>query len=246
MRTRTTMWTAAAAIAVFAMGCDNATSTPTPAPAPAPNPVSNTNAMVPTPTVTDPIANVANHDRIKADPNATVINPPKAATLVTGFATILRESPRGARMETIETTANVNEVERDGDYYMITYPDPKGTTKTYAAWVYKDALESGQWASQAASQTNSNTVQLTNANPAAVNKLGCTSGLTHLRTTRDFCAATCQDDTNCDSKTDQICDGLAFKVDEKTNKTASARYCIPETSRAANDAHATEHGALPK
>jgi len=246
MRTRTTMWTAAAAIAVFAMGCDNATSGATPAPAPAPGPVTNTNAVMPTPAVVDPIASCANRARIKDDPNATKIEPPKAATLVTGFATMMRESPRGASMESVQTMANVNEVERDGDYYLITYPDPKGSTKTYAAWVYKDALESGQWASQSASQANSKTVSLTNANPTVATKLGCASGMSHVRTTRDFCAATCQDDSGCDSKTGQICDGLAFKVNESNNKTESARYCISDASRGANDAHGPEHGSLPK
>jgi hypothetical protein len=246
MLTRKTMWTAAAAIAVCAMGCDNATSSTTPAPAPAPSPVSNTNAVVPTPAVTDPIANVANRARIKDDPNATKIDPPKAATLVTGFSTITRESPRGAAMETVETIANVSEVERDGDYYLITYPDPKGSTKTYAAWVYKDALESGQWATTSATQATGNAVQLTNANPTAANKLACASGLSHVRTTRDFCAMTCKDDTGCDSKIGQICDGLAFKVNESNNKTENTRFCISDTSRNANDAHGSEHGTLPK
>jgi hypothetical protein len=246
MGTCKTMWTAAviALLPVVAIGCDN-NATGTTIPAPAAAPVAITNANVDKTAGVDPLANVVNRDRILPDPNATSIDPPRAATLVTGFSTMVRESPRGARIETVETTANVNEVSRDGDYYLITYGDPRGSNKTFAGWVYKDALESGQWASQSASQMNSKTPTLTNGKPGAALKLSCAGGQSHVRTTRDFCAATCKDDTGCDAKTAQICDGLAFQVDEKTNATSSVRYCVSPASKFANDAHGPEHGSLP-
>jgi len=232
----TQMGMAALVLALGAAACDNpsadktapATNPPVPPPA---NTVTNTNAVVAP--QKDPLAGVANRDRITLDPNASKIDPPKDATLLTGAAATVRESPRGSRMEVIETTANVKEIERDGDYFLITYPDPKGSAKTYAGWVYRDSLVGEGW-------SGSTPVVGT---PQATGKLACDKGETHLRTTRDFCGKPCKDDTDCSKSGADICDGLAFKVNESTNKTSDARYCISGRSSAANDAHGPQHGS---
>ncbi len=237
MLKHSTIWTAAA-IAAVAMGCDkptdqSATSSATPPNAPAtaaaPATVTNTNAIA----AADPLANVANRDKLTADPNATKIDPPKAVALVTGVATILRESPRGSKLEMVETTANVKELERDGNYFLIAFPDPKGSDKTYAGWVYRDALvgESSGAAVPSGVRTTG--------------KLACANGESHLRTTQDFCGKTCDDDRGCDSSKGQICDGIGFKINEKTDAHTDTRYCISDTAPGANAQHGSEHGSSP-
>ncbi len=193
--------------------------------------VTNTNAVVET--THDPLAGVANRDRITPDPHATNIDPPKDAVLVTGAASIVREAPRGSSIEVLETTANVKEIQRDGDYYLVTYPDPKGSKKVFAGWVYRDALIGEGWSGAGT----------TVGTPAATGKLSCARGETHLRTTTDFCGKTCKDDRDCSSDKQEICDGLAFKVNERTNAASDARYCISDSSPSANAEHAREHGS---
>jgi hypothetical protein len=173
--------------------------------------VTNTNATV-TKKV-DPLANVANRDQLMTDPNAEAVDPPKSAALLTGYSTSLRKGPRGETFETLETTANVKEIQRDGDYFLVTYPDPKGSGKTLAGWVYKDSIVG----------EGSN---LTPGMPRNAGKLDCPSGNTHVRTTRDFCAKTCKQDSTCDTQKGELCDGIAFEVNEKKNEVTNTRICI--------------------
>jgi hypothetical protein len=228
-----TMIWAAAAIATTAMGCDNGTtanpqSTPatTPAPAAPPATVTNTNAIE----AVDPLALVANRADLTTDPNAIKIDPPKSAVLVTGVATTVRQSPRGSMIKVIETTSTVKEVERDGNYFLVTFPDPKGSAQTFAGWVYRDSLV-GEGPTVAAPGT-----------ARATGKLACATGESHLRTTQDFCGKTCADDHDCDSSKGQICDGIGFKINEKTDAHTDARYCISDTASGANTLHGSEHG----
>jgi len=231
---RTTVWTAAATLALGALACQDNAATPvssTDTPKAQPSPVTNTNAVIQAPA--DPLASVANRDQLVADPNATKIDPPKPTYLVTGFSTLVRTGPRGAKYEAIETTANVREIQRDGDYFLITYPDAKGSGKTYAGWVYKDAL---------AGEGSNLTV---GAQPRAAGKLACKGSESHMRATTDFCAKTCKDDTGCDAAKGEICDGLAFEVNEKSDSVSDARYCISSGSASANPGHGPEHASSP-
>jgi hypothetical protein len=242
MLTRKHTWTALMLGVVGAVACDKPSTSDTSAPAqpaaePASSNVTNTNAVVET--TPDPMAGIANRDHIIADPNATNIDPPKDAVLVTGTASIVRESPRGTRTEVLQTTANVKEIQRDGDYYLIAYPDPKGSSKTYAGWVYKDSLVGEGWSPGAVAGSP----QAVAGTPKAAGKLGCARGESHLRTTGDFCGKTCTDDRDCASASGEICDGLAFKVNETTNGTSDARYCISDRAPSANKEHAREHGS---
>lgn len=234
MWTCTTVWTASAILAMSVLACEkgetSSNDTITSAPQAAPSPVTNTNATVEK--APDPLASVANRDQLVADPQATKLDPPRPARLVTGFATVIRNGPRGSLIETVESTADVTEVQRDGDYFLVTYADPKGLKKTYAGWVYRDALV-GEGSPLGA--------------PPAIGgkstKLSCPRGESHLRATQDFCGKICSDDKSCDASKGQICDGLAFAVNERTSDLNDARYCIPASSPQANAAHGPEHGS---
>ena len=74
-------------------------------------------------------------------------------------------------------------------------------------------------------------------------KLACERGQNHLRTDRDFCAKTCKDDKGCDKDKGEICDGLAFEVNDSNGKQTDSRYCISQSAPFANNAHGDEHGA---
>jgi hypothetical protein len=217
----------AAAAALAAVGCENGKGTDA-ASGPkqtvtvpiAPATVTNTGAVI----AGDPLANVTNRDQITPDPQAIKIDPPKPAVLVTGLTTTVRESPRGSRIKVLETTASVKEVERDGDYFLVTYVDPKSTDRLLAGWVYRDSL---------IGEGSSTPVP---AVPQKTGKLACAQGESHLRGTNDFCGKACQEDRDCDSAKHQVCDGLATKVGEKPDQSTSTRYCISdradESSRA--------------
>jgi hypothetical protein len=136
-------------------------------------------------------------------------------------------------IESVESMADVTEVQRDGDYFLVTYPDPKGSNKTYAGWVYRDALVGeGTALSEPIGGKMSEGA-----------KLSCARGQSHLRTTQDFCGKTCSDDKGCDAAKGQICDGLAFAVNDRTSDLTDTRYCIDGSSPQANAAHGPDHGA---
>jgi len=179
---------------------------------PASSTAANTNAIV---EKVDPLAGIANRDRLVADPNASVIDPPKAASLLTGASTTVRSGPRGSMLEVLESTANVLEVERDGDYFLVTYPttNAKGVTQLFAGWVYRDSLV-GEGST------------LLPGTPRAAGKLACTHGESHIRTTQDFCAKTCKQDSDCDSAKGGLCDGVAFEVNERKNELSNTRFCL--------------------
>jgi hypothetical protein len=230
---RKVLW--AAAVAVVAMGCDNGSKGTDTSAAPkqtitvpaAPGTVTNTGAVV----SGDPLANVMNRDQITPDPQATKIDPPKPAALVTGLSTTIRESPRGSQIKVLETTTSVKEVERDGDYFLVTYVDPNRSDRLLAGWVYRDSL---------LGEGSSNPVP---AQPQRTGKLACTHGESHLRGTSDFCAKTCEEDRDCDSAIHQVCDGLATKVGEKPDQSAPTRYCISDR---ANESSPSEEGHKSK
>jgi hypothetical protein len=219
MLERAIIWSAAAAMSVMAVGCDKDKGTDT-ASAPkqvvtvpvAPATVTNTGAVI----SGDPLAKVTNRDQITPDPQASRIDPPKPAALVTGLTTTVRQSPRGSRIEVLETTASVKEIERDGDYFLVTYVDPKRSDRLLAGWVYRDSLIGEGAASPVP------------AVPQKTGKLSCSHGESHLRGATDFCAKACQEDRDCDSAKHQVCDGLAMKVGEKPDESASTRYCISD------------------
>jgi hypothetical protein len=234
---KTTMLLAGAALVASAACDENRASNPNnsppipPAPQPSPEleqpsggtPVTNTGATL----EIDPLASAENRDRVKQYPDQVRIAPARTAQLITGFAAAVRVSPNGDETSTIETAQNVTEVARNrtGDYYLIVYSDPKSPSKELAGWVYKDALENTGWS------TSDNTSGGSLPNTMA-SKLDCAHGEVHLRTDRDFCGKSCKDDGNCDKKGGEICDGLAFNVHERTNKTTSTRYCIPSGANA--------------
>lgn len=226
---RTLIWAAAAAAAaaVVAVGCENNKGTDNAAgskqtvnvPVP-PATVTNTGAVI----ANDPLANVMNRDQITLDPQATKIDPPKPVALVTGLATTVRESPRGSQIKVLETTASVKEIERDGDYFLVTYVDPQRSDRLLAGWVHRDSLI-GEGASNPVPGL-----------PQKTGKLACAHGESHLRAANDFCGTTCKDDRDCDSAKHQVCDGLATKIGDKPDQSAATRYCISdradESSRA--------------
>jgi hypothetical protein len=259
MLTRKTIFVAALSISAGALACENSGTpgssransgeTPTTAnnpnsgtnapqaannpAAPSPNTVTNTNATV----AADPLANVENKDKVRQYPDEIRFSPARPAKLITGFSTAVRGEPSGESISTVETKENVSEVARDpkGNYYLIVYPDPKDESKQLAGWVYRSALENVAWSESVPSTTKI-------ANTMA-SKLDCAKGQAHVRTDRDFCAKTCKDDKGCDKDKGEICDGVAFEVNEKNGKTTNARYCISSTSPGANDVHSSEHGS---
>jgi hypothetical protein len=238
MFNRMTICTAALAT-LAAAGCDKPTdATPEPKPnvtvtaPPAPATVTNTGAV----TASDPLAGVANRDQLTPDPKATTIDPPKSAVLITGLQTTVRQSPSGSRIKVLETTSPVKEIERDGDYFLVTYNDPRSANHVLAGWVYRDSLV-GEGSSTPAPGT-----------PRKTGKLSCANGESHLQTTRDFCGKACDEDRDCDSAGGQICDGVAFKINEKSDQHTDTRYCID--ARAAiegreSDRHASSGKAAP-
>ena len=239
MSKRTLSW-AAAFLVAGGVACENAKTSDHATSEPAgstpaaegtnPNsPVRNTNAIVERPV--DPLANVANRDRITPDPSASKIDPPKQASLVTRFATTVRESPRGSKVEVLETTAPVTEIERDGDYYLIKYPDPKGSGHLLAGWVFRDAL--------VGENSSGNVVA---GAPRETGKLHCARGESHLRTSEDFCGKTCKGDSDCSESKGELCDGIASKVDEKKNEMSDARYCVTGSSSMTHGT-APDHGS---
>jgi hypothetical protein len=240
-RTSRMIWTAAA-LATVALGCERKATTTDEglssggAPPTGAATVTITNAQ--TAAANDPLANVVNRDQLKLDPKATKIDPPKQAVLITGLATVVRESPRGTRIQILENTVPVTEVERAGNYFLVTYTDPNGSNKRMAGWVYRDSL-AGEGTSPVGGGT---TGTPTGGAPQATAKLACANGEAHLRTTRDFCGKTCSDDRECDAyKKGEVCDGVAFKVDDKTHDHTDARFCIADTSTAPD----TNHGTNP-
>jgi len=232
---RKVLW-AAASVAVVATGCDNSKATDTSAapkqtitvPAAPPGTVTNTGAVI----SSDPLANVMNRDQITPDPDATKIDPPKPATLVTGLTTTVREAPRGSQIKVLETTTSVKEIQRDGDYFLVTYVDPNRSDRLLAGWVYRDSLlgENG----------SSNPVP---GVPQKTGKLNCSHGESHLRASSDFCAKTCEEDRDCDATIHQVCDGLATKVSDKPEQAAATRYCISDR---ANESSRPEEGRKSK
>jgi hypothetical protein len=235
MQTRTTTWMTSAILGMGALACDKGRSIDTASPS-APSQVTNTNAKLEK--SPDPLATVANRDQLVADPSATPIDPPRSAQLVTGFATMVRNGPRGSLIESVESTADVTEVQRDGHYFLVTYPDPNGSNKRYAGWVYRDALV-GEGAALSESAGGIAGERSERA------KLSCPRGQSHLRTTQDFCGKTCSDDKGCDASKGQICDGLAFAVNERTSDLTDSRYCISDSSPQANAAHGPDHASNP-
>jgi hypothetical protein len=245
MLTRTLRWTATFLAVAGAAACEDSRTSnreepASPKPQPAAgtaaeatnttSPVTNTNAVVER--IADPLAGVANRDRITPDPAATKIDPPKQAALLTRFSTIVRESPRGSKVEVLETTRNVTEIARDGDYYLIKYPDPKGSNRTLAGWVFRDSL---------VGEASSGNV--TPGAPQATGKLHCATGESHVRTSTDFCAKTCKADSDCSEAKGEVCDGIASKVDEKKNQLSDARYCVTEVSKVEPRGAALDHAA---
>jgi hypothetical protein len=235
---RMTMVTAALAT-LAAAGCEKPKDetpeskpniTVTVPPAPAPVTVTNTSAV----TAGDPLAGVANRDQLTPDPKATAIDPPKPAVLVTGLSTTVRQSPSGSRIKVLETTASVKEVQRDGDYFLVTYTDPRSANQLLAGWVYRDSLV-GEGSSTPAPGM-----------PRKTGKLACENGESHLQTGRDFCGKTCSEDRDCDSAGGQICDGVAVKIDEKSDQHTNTRFCIDARSANADRGAAERHAASGK
>ena len=241
-RTMTTTTLASLALALGVVACDKN--------APDNSMSSNNNPIAPTPNTPaaagsanltgatvqqDPLANVENRASIKDYPDETKFNPPRQAQLITGFAVEARESPRGDVVTSVETSAPVRELARDarGDYYLVVFSDPKDATKQIAGWYYKDALEKNYWPSDTAGAAGS-TAKGKSLDTGKTEKLSCSRGQSHVRTSIDFCAKTCKDDTGCDKKAGEICDGLGFEVHESTGKLANANYCISSTSPKAN------------
>jgi hypothetical protein len=223
---------AAVALALCAVGCEKEGENPS---APAPKPASSaavTGAEIPA----DPLANVENKGQVKRYPDETKITPSKQAQLIDGFSVDMRESPRGDVLTTTMVTQTVTEVARDarGDYYLVTYDDPKNAGKQLAGWVYKDALENTAWSTGAAGGPSG---------AARSAKLACGHGEAHLRTAKDFCAKTCKDDTNCDKRAGEICDGLGFLVPEGGGKVTNVNFCISSWSPTANSDHSSQHGS---
>jgi hypothetical protein len=179
------------------------------------------------------LANVANRDQITPDPKATRIDPPKPAVLVTGLSTTVRESPRGSKIQLIETTAPVKEIEHDGDYYLVTYADPKSPSRALAGWVYRDSL---------IGEGSSTPVP---AMPRKTGKLNCAKGDAHLRTSGDFCGKACAEDSDCDAAKHQLCDGVALKINEKSDKSADTRYCVSERASESTGANDEIPGGAP-
>ena len=249
MLTRKTIMVALGVISAGAAACQNNTpgtsstsSTEAPATpatannnanAPSPNTVTNTNATI----AADPLAQAENKEQVKQYADEYHFTPARPAKMVTGFSTQVRSAPSGDAITTVETVDNVTEVARDakGNYYLVLYPDPKDATKQLAGWVYRGALENTAW-----SQTTPPSGKALATTQGA--KLACERGQVHLRTDRDFCAKSCKDDKGCDKDKAEICDGLAFEVNDTTGKQTNARYCIAESSPSANNAHGAEHG----
>jgi hypothetical protein len=229
---KTTILVAAGAIALCVVGCEKEGENPS---APAPKPASSaviTAAEVPA----DPFVNVENKAQVKRYPDERKISPPKQAQLIDGFSIDMRESPRGDVLTTTVVSQTVSEVARDprGDYYLVIVADPNNAGKQLAGWVYKDALENTGWSTGAAGGPN---------RMASAAKLACGHGEAHVRTTTDFCAKTCKDDTNCDKRAGEICDGLGFLVPEGAGKVTNVNYCISSSSPSANSDHGSQHGS---
>ena len=228
------------------VGCDKTENPPSP-PTNTTTPASQatiTGAAVPI----DPLANVENRAQVKEYADETKINPPKAAMAITGFSVQVRESPRGEMVTSTEVAQNVREIAKDahGDYYLVVFDDPKNPGKQLAGWVYKDALENNGWAMDnrgATAGSSANAKASSDGVEKSTLKLSCAHGESHLRTSSDFCAKTCKDDTGCDKKSGEICDGLGFEVHESTGKMTNSNYCISGASPKANPEHASQHGS---
>jgi len=230
---KSTILLAAVAVALCAVGCEKEGENPS---APAPKPASSAPTVTAAEIPVDPLANVENKAQVKQYPDETKITPSKQAQLIDGFTVDMRESPRGDVLTTTMVTQTVTEVARDthGDYYLVTYADPKNAGKQLAGWVYKDALENTAWSTGATGGPSGT---------ARSAKLVCGHGEAHLRTTKDFCAKTCKDDTNCDKRAGEICDGLGFLVPEGAGKVTNTNFCISSSSPTANSDHSSQHGS---
>jgi hypothetical protein len=206
----------------------------------------------------DPLIDAENKDRIKQYPDEVKISPPKRAALITGFTVQVRESPRGNVVSTSETVQSVREIAHDpnSDYFLVVFDDPNAPGKQLAGWVYKDALENSAWwsdkdtagapapAAVAASNVGAKGAKTsTGVTVRAATKMTCAHGQSHMRTTQDFCAKACKDDTGCDKNAGEICDGLGFQVQESSGKMTNANYCISRSAPNANDAHGPQHGS---
>jgi hypothetical protein len=230
------------AMAIGAVACNDSSSS---ASAPAPSPAGSATVTGANATIVDALANVENKSQVKELADDVKMTPPKQAALITGFTIQVRESPGGDIVTTSEAVERVTEIAHDAsnDYYLVVYADPKAPGKQLAGWVYKDALENNAWwGNNAEALSGSANGAAKDGSGAGMTKLACASGESHLRTTKDFCAKVCKDDTGCDKRAGDICDGLGFQVQESSGKLSNATYCIPRSSSKANAAHGPQHG----
>ncbi len=252
-RTLTTTTFASLALALGVVACDKTSSDTDAVNRPAAPAPAGSATLTGATTTADPLANVENRASIKEYPDETKFNPPHDAQLITGFAVEARESPRGDVISSVEATQQVKEIARDshGDYYLVLMNDPKDSSKQMAGWVYKDALENNFWAQDSAGNGNNNGKATAAGSPAKAKsietgnteKLSCSRGQSHVRTSIDFCAKTCKDDSGCDKKAGEVCDGLGFEVHESSGKVSNTNYCLSSTAPGATGVHGAEHGA---
>lgn len=235
----TTMLLAAGAIALGAVACDkNASNEPTgtntnSASTPATPPASSA-------TITganmqqDPLASAENKARVKELPDETKISPPRQAQVLSGFTVEIRESPGGEAIATTTLGQPAREVARasGGDYYLVVLADPKDSSKQLAGWIYKDALENNAWAKE--TLTNPGAATGGGGTAKTTQELKCTHGEAHVRTSIDFCAKTCKDDSGCDKSAGEICDGVGREVHESDGKLSNISYCISSSSPKTN------------